>query len=960
MSSEPRVPSVREIVGRCLELPPADREAFIDRMCGEDPALARRVRRLVAAAERADDSGFLEPQTIVQALVEREAPGPALDASGLIGRRIGRYLVQRVIGTGGMGSVYEAVQDEPRRTVALKVMRGGLFARSAQRRFEYEAAILARLRHPCIAQVYDAGTQSIAVGSESQTIRYFAMELVPDARPLTAYATTHRLSVEARLRLFELVCDAVHHGHQKGIIHRDLKPGNILVDDSGHVKVIDFGVARATDNPDATQHTIAGQMVGTLQYMSPEQCGVESADLDIRSDVYSLGLVLYELLCDKPPYDVANVPLHEAARIIREEPPARPGHASREMRGDLETITLKALEKDRERRYESAAALREDIQRFLRGDAISARPATLMYQLRMLARRNRHVVAAALGIVLAMLIALVSSVYWLNRVKRERDAARDAQTKANVAARRSDRAAEFLKAVVASASPNLPIRSAAQFSPDPLEVFEEPSQVFVGSRPDQFTVPDVLVAAGKRLESEFPDEPLVRADLAETLALTLHQLGFFNPAADLYESCRTTREKLLGPEDPLTLRVTARCAEIIANIGDARPAVPLAQQVYERTRRVYGAADRRTLLARYQYLMIHLQAGAPLDQTLDDLSRLHQDACDIFGKGDPLALRLESALGYNLFVAGKRFEGENMVRSAVTALAESAGAHSLATIQASLAYADMLAADQRLSEAESVARDGLEGLQAVYPDASARVRSAQTLLVGILRRQKRFDEAIEIARKMLTVARRVEGVEHHLTIRYEDVLSRLLVRAAEASGYVTPTSSGASAHSPDVSLAMPTGSASRIRVRPVTPELSTLNFPAEAEQLAEHAARVGERVLTLRDGNALNYALNHIATVRWRGRSHEARQLLIELESRCDALGITLSSSPSPIYLLIRGDIRTDLGEYVEAEPDLRAAYDQLQGLSPEYRTRCARSLARLLDLAGRPDEAARFHGESK
>lgn len=944
MTRDSPAPSVREIVGQCLDVQVADREAFIDRACASDGALAARVRRLVAAAERADRSGFLNPDTVVRALEAGEIAAPAQDASALIGQRVGRYLVQRILGSGGMGSVYEAAQDEPRRTVALKVMRAGLFARSAQRRFDYEATILARLRHPCIAQVYDAGTQTISAGGESHTIRYFAMELVVHPRPITIYAGLHRLSIDARLRLFERVCDAVHHGHQKGIIHRDLKPGNILVDDSGHVKVIDFGVARVTDDAEFTQHTLAGQMVGTLQYMSPEQCGVESADIDIRSDVYSLGLVLYELLHEQTPYDLSNVPLHEAARIIREEPPARKTEASRILRGDLETILFKALEKDRDRRYPSAAALREDVQRFLRGDPITARPATLMYQLKTLVRRYRTAGAVAAGLLLALLISLASSIYWLNRVKRERDAARDAQTKANVAARRSDRAADFLKAVIASTSPNLPIRSGSVLAPDPLDPVEQTPGVFVGSRPDQFTVPDVLVAASRRLEAEFPDEPLARADLAETIGLSLHQMGYFVPASDLYESCRTVRERLLGPDDPLTIRITSRFAELIANIGDGPRAAPLAQDAFERTNRAFGATDRRTFLARYQSLLIHIQAGLDHDQAIKQLRSLHQDANDVFGANDSLTLRLEASLGYHLFAFGNRFEGESTTRSALAALTEVAGTHSLATIRTSLSLADMLAADQRLSEAETLARGGLEGLQTVYSDASSQVRNAQTMLAGILRRQRRYDEAIDLVRKMLMVARRVEGVEHHLTIRYEDSLARLLARAAETAGYSTPR--------PPAQVDKVRQEYGEATANHSNPDSREQGYPAEAEELAAHAARIGERDLTLKDGNAVNYALAYIATIRWRGRPQEAELQLSSFEQRALAAGVDLSPDAEPNFYLIRGDIRTDLGQFADAESDLRLAYDRLRNLSPEYRSRAGSSLARCLTLAGRSIEA--------
>jgi WD40 repeat protein/serine/threonine-protein kinase RIO1 len=335
--------------------------------------------------------------------------------------QIGRYSIKDVIGSGGMGTVYLAVQEQPRRTVALKIMKSGIASRSALRRFEYESQILGRLRHPHIAQVYEAGTHDDGSGS----VAFFAMEYIPGARPITEYVAAKKLGTRDRLELFRKVCAAVHHGHQKGIIHRDLKPDNILVDPDGQPKIIDFGVARSTDSDMAVTslQTDVGQLIGTLQYMSPEQCDADPHELDTRSDVYALGVVLYELLCERLPYEVSGAALHEAVRVVREVAPAKPSTVNRSLRGDLETVTLKALEKDRTRRYQSAAELAADLDRYLEGAPIQARPPSMVYQLRLLARRHRGAFAAASLVFLALIAATIVSLAFGVSASRARESA---------------------------------------------------------------------------------------------------------------------------------------------------------------------------------------------------------------------------------------------------------------------------------------------------------------------------------------------------------------------------------------------------------------------------------------------------------------------------------------------------------------------------------------------------------
>jgi CHASE2 domain-containing sensor protein len=353
------------------------------------------------------------------------APTAALELHGLgwptTSQRIGKYLLVREIATGGMGVVFEALQDQPKRIVALKLMRSGFGSTEAIARFEHESQLLARLQHPGIAQVFEAGTHLC----QGLAVPYFVMEHLRDAQFITDYARKQNLPLRKRLELMIQVCDAVQHGHEKGIIHRDLKPANILVDSSGRPKVIDFGVAHAAD-ADQTAPPPGGsadtsKLIGTLPYMSPEQCrsGLPRDELDARSDVYSLGVVLYELLCGRLPYDIHRTNVDDATKIICQEPPQRPSKISSALRGDLEAILLKALHKDREQRYASAADLSRDLARVLRCEPVAARQSRFGYASwawisRFFARHwiTTGLVAVVLGIAAAQWIGIPLAFKW--------------------------------------------------------------------------------------------------------------------------------------------------------------------------------------------------------------------------------------------------------------------------------------------------------------------------------------------------------------------------------------------------------------------------------------------------------------------------------------------------------------------------------------------------------------------
>jgi hypothetical protein len=318
---------------------------------------------------------------------------------------IGPYQIQRVLGSGGMATVYAALQKQPRRTVAVKVMRRGVETTVATRRFRREIEILGRLRHPFIAQVYGAGVHDDGEGQ----VPYLVMEYVPRAKTIIEYANACELSQRERLKLFVKICAAVEHGHRRRILHRDLKPGNILVDEGGEPKVIDFGVSRVIDPnlSEQTVHTEAGRLIGTIQYMAPEQLDTSHPDLTPACDVYALGVLLFRLLTGVPPHDLKGMPVFTAAQVIREDPPARPSRINAELKGDLETILLKSLAKDPRRRYPSAGSLGRDLLRYLANKPVHARDAGALYRFALFARRHPIELGAATVALLAVAVAVV-------------------------------------------------------------------------------------------------------------------------------------------------------------------------------------------------------------------------------------------------------------------------------------------------------------------------------------------------------------------------------------------------------------------------------------------------------------------------------------------------------------------------------------------------------------------------
>ena len=727
------------------------REALLRERCGSDAELMAEVRRALDATEGATlapDSALGErgggslgggrasvlDSVLLHKTIEPSARG--VDASGASGgrRRIPGFVIEKQIGEGGMGAVYLAEQERPRRIVALKVVKAGRMSAAMLRRFEHEAEILGRLQHPGIAQIYQAGMFEEAGGEGGGgPVPFYAMEFV-EGRGLDV--ASKQMTQRQKLELFVLVCDAVQHAHQKGVIHRDLKPSNIMVTAGGEPKVLDFGVARLAnpEESEMTYHTSAGQLVGTLPYMSPEQVAGDPNDLDTRSDVYALGVILYEMLSGKLPHEFSTPSLAEAVKTITESRIRPLSTLDGSIDADLVTIAGKALEKDRERRYDSAAEFGADVERYLRHEPIAARRPTRAYLARKFVARNKPLVV--LGCVAAVALAAgVAGTVWQavratagqHLAEERRQEAERAGFEARAALADAQAVTEFLTGMLGAIDPEL-------------------------ARGEEISVRRLLDQTAATVPG-LSDRPRVALAVRTTLGNTYRALGLWSEAMGHLEAARELAERVHGEGSVQALTIRRAIAVTRSDLNDPTGAAEEMRQIVEGMTGAAGEGSPETALAMGDYGRLLVETGQ-IEEAERTLKRSIELTRATLGPRHPEVLTQRDHLGALMTDMGRFAEGEEILRELLVDRREVFGRESPTVAYTMTTLANVLQKQGKNDEAIALLTESLQirrvCLAPEHPSLLINLANLATALISA----GRSPEALPLLRE--TVATQVE------------------------------------------------------------------------------------------------------------------------------------------------------------------------------------------------------------
>jgi eukaryotic-like serine/threonine-protein kinase len=741
------VPIQREVVvlNGALERSGAERVAYLDGACDGDPQLRERVEALLRAHDQAES--FLEAPAAGQS-----SPPAQVPRTERLGEKIGRYKLLQQIGEGGCGVVYMAEQEEPvRRRVAFKVIKLGMDTKQVIARFEAERQALAMMDHPNIAKVLDAGA--------TDTGRpYFVMELVRGIR-ITDFCDDNKLSTEERLKLFIQVCQAIQHAHQKGVIHRDIKPSNILVTindpgSPGVPKVIDFGIAKATQGrlTDQTLFTAFEQFIGTPAYMSPEQAVMTSLDIDTRSDIYSLGVLLYQLLTGCTPFDQKELlasGLDEMRRTIREKEPPRPStrlhtmaaqaltttalHRQTEapklihrVRGDLDWIVMKCLEKDRSRRYETANGLAMDLQRHLKNEPVVARPPSRLYRFQKSVYRNKTVYVVAAALVAVLVLGVVMSTSQAIRARRaEHEQARLLRV-AETKERKSEQVAQFLKDMLKGLEPK------------------------VARGRDASVLKEVLDKTAGRVGKDLDDLPEVEAELRGTIGDVYYYLGEYKQAEGMYRRALALRREPVGPADLAT-------AQLLNNLGLAlvrEDRIAEAETVYRK-----ALAIRRQLLGQKHRLvaesLVNLAFVMRRQGKLNEAETLNREALamrqELLGTEHLEVAESLQGLGEVLQRQGKLEAAEAALRQALAMQTKLLGPEDLVVADTGQDLGNVLRDQGRYLDSEKTLQAAWEIERKLQGEEHLETTTALVMLLRTLLAEEKYAQAEPLARSCLAI-----------------------------------------------------------------------------------------------------------------------------------------------------------------------------------------------------------------